>query len=338
MQFDFINLSRVQRRPMNSTWEMSFRCSLIKSWVIMSGKETDIEKAAGTNQNQKKYFIHAARQRHIYLSLHSRKTNDKIANSVFGAKQALINILYITMKVEWIYVIRQGMWRDGTFFQVMVRNMQCITWWHSDARRQIRCQTLEMCCVFKSWQLGTHDRLEKVQNLRAPDYHPIPIHPVKHCDFMILASGYIPQFKFLQYSGGEMVARAGKSVGWARVAAPVCCLRHDLLYPCAKGLRELAMELHCLGGYFTSPLSEQKTESIWTGIQQAFVKQRPWPLSPPPTTKPSELPPALTQSTHYVPGTLPSISQGSTHFILSKPAAVVPKLYCTWEESKNASA
>lgn len=34
----------------------------------MSGRETDIEKAAGTNQNQKKYFIHADRQRDISLS------------------------------------------------------------------------------------------------------------------------------------------------------------------------------------------------------------------------------------------------------------------------------
>lgn len=278
MQFDFITLSRIQRRPMNSTWEMSFRCSLIKSWIITSGKETDIEKAAGTNQNQKKYFTHAARQSHIYLSLHSTKTNDKIANSVFGAKQALINICWIniTMKVEWIYVTRQGMWRDGTFFQIMVRNMQCITWWHSDARRQIRCQTLEMCCVFKSWQLGTHDRLEKVQNLRAPDCHPIPIHTAKHCDFMILESGYIPQFKFLQYSGGEMVARAGKSVGWVGVGAPVCCLRRDLLYPCAKGLSELAMELHRLGA--TSPPNSQnkRPNPFGQAFNKAFVKQRIW--------------------------------------------------------------
>lgn len=65
-----------------------------------------------------------------------------------------------------------------------------------------------------------------------------------------------------------MVARAGKSVGWVGVGAPVCCLRRDLLYPCAKGLSELAMELHRLGA--TSPPTSQNKRP--TPFGQAFNK------------------------------------------------------------------
>lgn len=65
-----------------------------------------------------------------------------------------------------------------------------------------------------------------------------------------------------------MVARAGKSVGWVGVGAPVCCLRHDLLCPCAQGLRELAMELHRLGA--TSPPNSQNKRPNPFG--QAFNK------------------------------------------------------------------
>lgn len=43
---------------------MSFRWSIIKGWVIMSPKETGIEKVAATNSNQKKYFIYADRDTH----------------------------------------------------------------------------------------------------------------------------------------------------------------------------------------------------------------------------------------------------------------------------------
>lgn len=70
-----------------------------------------------------------------------------------------------------------------------------------------------MCCVFESWHLGTNDRVEKVQHLRTPDYHPIPIHIVKHCDFMVLESGSIPQFKFLSTVVGKRCPVLGRLWG-----------------------------------------------------------------------------------------------------------------------------
>lgn len=199
MQLDLINLSRVQRRCMKSTWKMSFKCSIIKSWVIMSEKETDYK-------SKPKEIFHTCWQRSMSVSLSTAEKQEikLLAQCLVQSRCSSISVELIKqwMKVEWISVTRLGMQKDCTFFQTVVRNVQFITWW------------LEMCCVFESWHLGTNDRVEKVQHLRTPDYHPIPIHIVKHYDFMVLESGSIPQFKFLQYSGGETVPGAGKAVGW----------------------------------------------------------------------------------------------------------------------------
>lgn len=184
------------------------------------------------------------------------------------------------MKVEWLYVTRPGMQKDCTFFQTIVRNMQFITWWLRD-----------VLCI---WKLAFRYKWQSREGTTSWGAR-LPPHSHPRCEalrlhgFRIWLHSTIQVFT-VQWWGNGAQCWEGCAVGG--VGAPVCCLRHDILYPCAEGLRELAMELHQM--WAISPPSSQNKRHLH--LDRHSTRIHPMtdmaPLAPPPTTKPSEPPPA----------------------------------------------